>query len=86
MNKPLEWDALWAAMDAAPDVWQPTTESMYWQMLECVPPRAMDAGRFLVGEATRHGPDGKAIYACFRQQGDQYAATYMSLEQFRNAK
>ena len=27
----LEWQALWDAMEAAPEAWVPTTEKMYWE-------------------------------------------------------
>ena len=47
----LEWSPLWEAMKADKSAWIPTTESMYWEMLECLPPRAMRNGAFLVGEA-----------------------------------
>lgn len=83
MSKPLEWQALWDAMDARPDEWIPTTEGMYWQMLECVPPRAHSLGAFLVGEPQRHNEEGKAVHACFRQVGRQYSARYLTVEQFK---
>lgn len=79
----LEWAPLWAAMDSKPLEWIPTTEAMYWHMLECVPPRAQRGGAFLVGEANNHNSDGKAVYACFKQSGDDYFARYLTLEQFR---
>lgn len=50
MTAPLEWQPLWDAMDAKPDEWIPTTEAMYYRMLEVVPPRAHSLGAFLVGE------------------------------------
>ena len=40
MSEKLEWEALWDAMEANPSEWIPTTEAMYWEMLEAVPPRA----------------------------------------------
>ncbi len=83
MSNPLEWAALWAAMEASPDEWIPTTERMYWQMLECVPPRAQSLGAFLVGEAQRHNEEGKAVHACFKQAGQAYSARYLTVEQFR---
>ena len=46
----LEWQPLWDAMDARPTEWIETTEQMWWDMLECVPPRAQAGSRFLVGE------------------------------------
>ena len=78
----LEWSALWEAMDAYPTEWIPTTEDMYWQMLECVPPRAQTASRFLVGEPQRHNEAGKAVHACFKQVGSSYFARYLTVEQF----
>lgn len=78
----LEWSALWPAMDAAPEAWIPTTEDMYWQMLECLPPRAQSGGRFLVGEAERHNEEGKAVHACFKRVGNSYFARYLTVEQF----
>lgn len=83
MNQPLEWSALWAAMDAAPEAWIPTTEGMYWEMLECVPPRAHAGGAFLVGEPLRHNAEGKAVHACFKQSGKAFFARNLTVEQFR---
>lgn len=80
---PLEWDALWAAMDAAPDAWIPTTEAMYWHMLGCVPPRCQLGDRFLVGEPLRHNTEGKAVHACFKEVGSQFFAKNMTVEQFQ---
>lgn len=78
----LEWSALWEAMDAKPDEWIETTEAMYWQMLECLPPRAQAGGRFLVGEAKTHNQDGKAVHACFRRVGTDYFAKHMTVSEF----
>lgn len=83
MSEKLEWAALWAAMDETPYEWIETTEAMYWEMLECVPPRAQDIGRFLVGEAVRDNKEGVAIYACFRQTGDRFFAKHMTFDEFR---
>jgi hypothetical protein len=80
---PLEWSALWAALDATPDTWMATTESMYWEMLEAVPPRAQARGAFLVGEALRHDSQGVAVYHCFKQCGREYFARNMTVEQFK---
>lgn len=84
-NKPLEWGALWDAMKSQPDQWIPTTEAMFWEMLECVPPRMQERGRFLVGEAERHNEQGQAVYACFKEVGCDYFARYMTVEQFKGA-
>ena len=39
--QPLEWQALWDAMESSPNQWIPTTENMYWEMLGALPPRKM---------------------------------------------
>ena len=82
MSKPLEWQALWDAMDANPDAWIPTTEAMYWEMLGAVPPRKMLGRNFMVGEPLRHDAQGHAVHACFTKFGETYKARNMTLEQF----
>lgn len=82
MNQPLEWQALWDAMDANPDAWVPTTEAMYWEMLGAVPPRKMIGQNFMVGEPLRHDAQGQAIHACFTKFGETYKAHNMTLDQF----
>ena len=83
MNAKLEWAELWAAMDASPAEWIPTTEAMYWQMLEVLPPRAMRGRCFLVGEALRDNENGQAVYACFNKLGDDYFARNLTVEEFK---
>ena len=78
----LEWQDLWDAMKAAPDAWVPTTENMWWQMLEVLPPRAQARGAFLVGEASRH-VGGEAVYSCFKQTGGEYFAKDLTVKQFK---
>ena len=84
--KTLEWADLWAAMDAEPTKWHPTTEAMYWAMLEALPPRAMGGGGFLVGEANNHNSKGEAVYACFihHRTLDEYEARYMTHAEFKS--
>jgi hypothetical protein len=82
MNKPLEWKELWDAMDANPDAWIPTTEAMYWQMLEVLPPIKMLGENFLVGEANDHNENGEASYACFTKFGDTYKAKHLTVKEF----
>jgi hypothetical protein len=79
----LEWAPLWEAMDADPTAWIPTTESMYEEMRDCVPPRAMAQGAFLVGEPNSHNEAGEAVYACFASRGG-YRARYMTLREFNS--
>jgi hypothetical protein len=84
-NIKLEWKALWDAMDANPDQWIETTEKMYWEMLEVLPPRSMKGGNFLVGEADHHNSDGYPVYSCFTKFGDIYKAKKLSYKQFMEA-
>jgi hypothetical protein len=83
-NNHLEWQPLWDAMETNLNDWIPTTEKMYWDMLECVPPRAMIWRAFLVGEAHSDNAEGHSLYACFKKLGDEYFARYLTLEQFRS--
>jgi hypothetical protein len=80
-TQPLEWQPLWDAMDANPDAWIPTIESMYWEMLCVLPPIAMRYDSFLVGEVSRH-VNGEAVYACFCKTGDNYRARHLTVSQF----
>ena len=82
-TKQLVWAELWAAMDANPDQWIETTEEMYWEMLEAVPPRSTIGRHFLVGEALHDNSEGYPVYSCFSKHGDTYQAKHMTLEQFK---
>jgi len=80
----LEWQPLWDAMEKNPSEWIETTEKMYWEMLEVLPPIAQTRrGAFLVGEAVRDDEQGRAVYACFKKSGEQFYARNLTLEQFR---
>jgi len=84
MSEKLEWKELWDAMDLNPDQWIPTTKKMYWEMLEVLPPEIMSQTAFLVGEASRHNKDGKAVYSCFKQENDDYFAKNLTVAEFKN--
>ena len=84
MNDKLEWHDLWDAMDANPDQWIPTTRAMYWEMMEVLPPEIMSQSAFLVGEATRHTKEDKAVYCCFKQVNDDYFAKNLTVAEFKN--
>jgi hypothetical protein len=81
-NTPLEWSPLWDAMKAAPNAWILTTESMYYEMLGCLPPAAMSGDAFLVGEANRHNIYGYPVFACFAKNPKGIFATYMTHGEF----
>lgn len=83
MSQKLEWQDLWDAMDARPTEWIETTEEMYCHMLECVPPRAQEWSRFLVGEALRHNSEGKAVHTCFKEVGSRFFAKNMTVDEFK---
>jgi hypothetical protein len=83
-SNPLVWGELWSAIKANPADWIETTKEMYWEMLGCVPPRAMAGGSFLVGEADNHNEQGESVHTCFRQQGAKYYAKNMTVAQFKN--
>lgn len=56
-----------------PIIWTETTEEIYWQMLEVLPPAAMCGGAFLVGEpADHHAGNGQPRFDAFRQIGKTY--------------
>ena len=79
----LEWQSLWDAMEAQPNEWIPTTEKMYWEMLEVLPPRAMTGDTFLVGEPLRSNDQGETLYACFSRMGDSFRARNLTVKQFK---
>ena len=79
---PLEWAELWKAMKSVPQKWVLTTNEMYWAMLECLPPRAMQGDGFLVGEADHDNSEGVTVYACFMQRGDVTKARYLTVKEF----
>jgi len=81
-TEPLTWQNLWDAMEANPAEWIPTTEKMYWDMLEVLPPRAHMMGAFLVGEANHSNGAGESYYACFNESFGKYSAKYMTLKEF----
>ena len=83
--KNLEWQELWDAMEAEPSKWIPTTEAMYWEMLEMLPPRAQCRRSFLVGEPLRHNENGDAVHACFVEIDDKYFAKNLTLKEFQEA-
>lgn len=85
MRGPVEWDALWDAMKETPSAWVETTEKMYWNMLEVLPPVRMDARKFLTGEAHHHNSAGEAVYACFKKIGAKFFARYLSVSQYQYA-
>jgi hypothetical protein len=85
MRGPLVWNELWDAMKETPSAWVETTEKMYWDMLEVLPPVKMTGRHFLVGEADHHTSGGEAVYACFKKSGTRFFARYLTVAQFSYA-
>jgi hypothetical protein len=57
-----------AQQDAEPLFWKDVTEERYYEMLNVLPPAAMHAGAFLVGEPyDHHAGTGRPRFACFRR-------------------
>lgn len=79
----LRGQALWDAMKKEPAQWTRTTEGMYYEMLEAVPPAAMGRGAFLVGEPYTHNSRGEAVHACFANTYGDFFARYMTIREFR---
>jgi hypothetical protein len=79
---PLVWKPLWDAMRSTPDAWIPTTEEMYWDMLEALPPLRMRGGAFLMSEADHSDESGHPVYACFLKHQGHYLARYMNCLEF----
>lgn len=87
-HAPLEWQPLWDAMmshyDAGSSDWTLTTESMFDEMLNVLPPIEMGNGAFLMCEANHHNSDGWPVYAAFRvRSGNMFEARYMTQKEYR---
>lgn len=83
-SKPLEWDDLWAEMEKPGYPWVLTTESMYDEMLNVLPPRAYGGDGFLVGEPLTHNNEGEAVHAgFFRLIDGNYYAKNMTVREFQ---
>ena len=84
LRGPVVWNELWDAMKETPTAWIETTEKMFWDMLECLPPKRMDSQKFLVGEADHDNGRGEAVFACFRRVGSRVFARYLTIAQYQN--
>lgn len=84
LRGPVVWNELWDAMKETPTAWIETTETMYWEMLEVLPPVRMEGRKFLVGEADHDNERGEAVYACFKKVGERFYARYLTIAQFAN--
>jgi hypothetical protein len=84
IERKLEWSPLWKAMQCNPDSWIETTESMYYDMLNAVPPRIHNSCRFLVGEPHHDNEQGETVYASFKVVNDRYFAKYQTVNEYRS--
>jgi hypothetical protein len=61
-----------AKLQDVPVTWEEIDEERYWYLLECVPPAAMCAGGFLVGEAyDHHSVSGQPRFTACCMIGDR---------------
>lgn len=68
-----DWTTQRAALQNTPVTWNETTEEVYHEMLEVLPPAAWHNGAFLVGEASDHSySTGRPRFECFRQRAGQF--------------
>lgn len=79
---PPTWNDLWDALQETPAKWVETTEEMYWEMLEAVPPKRQNARKFLVGEAHHDNAQGEAVYACFKEHDGRFFARYATIAEY----
>jgi len=78
-NTPNLWDEMRRRFDAGDRSWIPTTEEMYHEMLNVLPPAYWRGGVFAVGEPWRHTGDNRPIFACFRASHGAHSARYATL-------
>ena len=79
---PPVWGELWDALQETPAKWVETTEEMYWEMLEALPPKRQDAQKFLVGEAHHTDAHGVDVHACFKEHNGRFFARYATLAEY----
>lgn len=86
--EPFEYSALFQLMDATPRQWVPTTEKMFYDMLEAIPPVAYGKAEnwtgFLMGEPVTHDTQGDAIYSAYIRVDDNFYAQNMTVKDFKD--
>lgn len=71
-----DWCKAKGARQDTPIEWADITEEQYNEALECLPPAAMSAGGFLVGEPSdHHAGTGAPRFAAYFRQGQQFVAS-----------
>jgi len=66
--------------------WLETSESTYWDQLECVPPACMKGGGFMVGEAATHNERGIPVHAAFVEYNGRYFCKNDAITNFNIGK
>ena len=66
------------AYNAGDSRWHEVDEEIFWEQLECVPPRRMTESGFMVGEPYSHSERG-AIHTCFMQVNGRYWGRMIAL-------
>lgn len=79
LNLSLEGQELWDFMKLKcfEMMYLPTTEAMYYEMLNVLPPARQCGSAFAVGEESHSG-----MHACFIEKYNKYFAKYMTLKRF----
>lgn len=52
------------------------SEAVYYDMLNCLPPRNWNGDYFEVGEPHHHDSNGKPIHRAFYKEGDKFFTSY----------
>ena len=77
------WDAMRAAYEAGNGQWVETTERVYDEQLNVLPPRAWIGPSFAVGEEYCHNEYGLAVWPTFTHRDGRYFGRYATLTDFR---
>jgi hypothetical protein len=83
-----EWCKAKGDRQNSPVAWTEVSEKQYWDWLECLPPVAMKASGFMVGEPSdHHAASGQPRYqACVRVGDKHYASNRpMTVKEFTAA-
>jgi hypothetical protein len=75
-----------ADFEANRQVWRETTESVYQEMLNILPPAYLEADLFMMGEPYSHNASGEAIFSIFKACGDRYFALHGTRRHIREGK
>ncbi|OAM91893.1 hypothetical protein AW736_26295 [Termitidicoccus mucosus] len=75
-----------ADFEANRQVWRETTESVYHEMLNILPPAYLEADMFMLGEPYSHNANGEAVFSIFMAREGHYFALHGTRRQVRDGK